>query len=196
MKRVNISNNSAESDLLRNSYEIDNCIICNNKILGNLLSLYADEYNPFNCTIKNSNISSNKILKSNSIIRTETEEESSSLKLILFKNIIFNNTASKVLYFIKGNPLKVIIKNSNIKSNNVESAIITEPYNSLTENSATSLIIQKSLLYNPKASYEIKNNEFFSKKLVNCDDNWWGTNSKPINRVKNCEINSYNKGMI
>ena len=56
--------------------------------------------------------------------------------------------------------------------------------------------VSKSVLYNKKATYEIYNSHY-SKSLSNvkCDNNWWGTQSKPTNRVRDCKINSYYKGL-
>lgn len=56
--------------------------------------------------------------------------------------------------------------------------------------------VSKSVLYNKKATYEIYNSHY-SKSISNvkCDNNWWGTQSKPTNRVHDCKINSYYKGL-
>lgn len=56
--------------------------------------------------------------------------------------------------------------------------------------------VSKSVLYNKKATYEIYNSHD-SKSISNvkCDNNWWGTQSKPTNRVRDCKINSYYKGL-
>ena len=58
------------------------------------------------------------------------------------------------------------------------------------------LTVTKSTLYNSKNKYEIYNdNEYSENSNVKCDNNWWGTKTKPTNRVYNCKINSFYKGL-
>lgn len=59
------------------------------------------------------------------------------------------------------------------------------------------LTVSKSVLYNPRARYEIDNSGSSEGKTSNvkCDNNWWGTNYKPTNRVAQCVIRSYYKGL-
>ena len=58
------------------------------------------------------------------------------------------------------------------------------------------LVVKNSVLYNPKCSKEIYNEHFSSSiRNVVCNDNWWGTSSKPTKRVVDCTISTYHKGL-
>ena len=88
---------------------------------------------------------------------------------------------------------KTIITNSRIRDNIAKNIFYTNRGQFLG-----SLSVSGSTLYNPRAKYEIYNDgDSYSKTTTNvkCDNNWWGTQTKPTNRVYNCKINTYNKGL-
>ncbi len=88
---------------------------------------------------------------------------------------------------------KTIITNSRIRDN-----ICKHVFSTYVGQFDGKLTIDKSTIYNPKAKYEIYNDYdsyYSSTSNVKCDNNWWGTQTKPTNRVYKCKINTFNKGL-
>jgi len=103
-------------------------------------------------------------------------------------SILSNSEKYKPLIYVFTNT-KIV--NSNIKNNSVK--IILKAY---CGQGYGILNVTGTVLYNPKAKYEIYNENYEgSTSNVKCNNNWWGTYSKPTNRVYKCTINSYHKGL-
>ena len=110
-------------------------------------------------------------------------------ELIIDSSTVTDNKAPNELIYISG---MARITNTKIKNN-----VAKWTLKPVCAQGSGNLVISKSVLYNPKAKLEINNKESVDgiTNNVKCDNNWWGTKSKPTYRVAQCVIRSYYKGL-